>query len=56
MGLRDDFCRMDLAALRSQTVSVCIPPLGFERIEQAVGSVAPLCFSCLVLVEGNRAV
>ena len=50
VGLRDDFCRMDLTALRSQTVSLCFPPLGFERSEQTVGGVAPLCFSCLVLV------
>ena len=31
VGLRDDFCRMDLIALRSQRVSVCIPPPGFGK-------------------------
>ena len=48
VGLRDDFCRMDLIALRSQRVSVCIPPPGFERIN---GLWALLLRRCLVVLS-----
>ena len=50
--LRVEFCRMDLTALRSQTVAVCIPPSGLERTEQVEGSGA-LLLSFPVLVDGE---
>ena len=44
---------MDLTALRSQTVSVCILPPGLAWIEQVAACVAPLLFRCPVLVGGE---
>ena len=44
---------MDLTALRSQTLAVCISPSGLKRTEHVEWSDALLLFKCPVLVDGE---